>query len=114
MINARIDVFLSALLAGSDTPQRELLPDALRRARAYLDAGVDCLFPIALWEADALREFVSGAPGPVNVLKTPRAPSLPELAEFGVARISYGSLLHRDAMEQFGGVLRSIAAEAKS
>ena len=114
VINARIDVFLSALLAGSDTPQRELLPDALRRARAYLDAGVDCVFPIALWEADALREFVSGASGPVNVLKTPRAPSLPELAKLGVARISYGSLLHRDAMEQFGGVLRSIAAEAKS
>jgi 2-methylisocitrate lyase-like PEP mutase family enzyme len=114
VINARIDVFLSALLAGSDTPQRELLPDALRRARAYLDAGVDCVFPIALWENDALREFVSGTPGPVNVLKTPRAPSLPELAELGVARISYGSLLHRDAMEQFGGVLRSIAAEAKS
>ena len=114
VINARIDVFLSALLVGSDTPQRELLPDALRRARAYLDAGVDCVFPIALWEADALREFVSGAPGPVNVLKTPRAPSLPELAELGVARISYGSLLHHDAMEQFGGVLRSIAAEAQS
>ena len=45
VINARIDVFLSALLAGSDTPQRELLPDALRRARAYLDAGVDCCVP---------------------------------------------------------------------
>ena len=73
------------------------------------------MFPIrALGDADALREFVSGASGPVNVLKTPRAPSLPELAELGVARISYGSLLHRDAIEQFGGVLRSIAAEAKS
>jgi 2-methylisocitrate lyase-like PEP mutase family enzyme len=112
VINARIDVFLSALLAGSDAPQRELLPDGLRRARAYLDAGVDCVFPIALWEVDALREFVSGAPGPVNILKTPRAPSLSELAELGVARISYGSLLHHGVMEQFGGVLRSIASEA--
>jgi 2-methylisocitrate lyase-like PEP mutase family enzyme len=112
VINARIDVFLSALLASSNAPQRELLPDALPRARAYLDAGVDCVFPIALWEADALREFVSGAPGPVNVLKTPRAPSFGELAKVGVARISYGSLLHRDAMEQFGGVLGSIAAES--
>ena len=114
MINARIDVFLSALLAGADTPQRELLPDALRRARAYLDAGVDCVFPIGLWEADALREFVSGAPGPVNVLKTPRAPSFAELAEAGVARVSYGSLLHRDAVAQFGNVLGSIAAESKA
>jgi 2-methylisocitrate lyase-like PEP mutase family enzyme len=71
------------------------------------------VFPIALWEEDALQAFVSDAPAPVNVLKTPRAPSLPELAELGVARISYGSLLHRDAMEQFSGVLQSIAAEAR-
>ena len=33
VINARVDVFLTALIAGSDTPQRELVPDALHRAR---------------------------------------------------------------------------------
>jgi 2-methylisocitrate lyase-like PEP mutase family enzyme len=113
VMNARIDVFLSALLAGSDTPQRELLPDALRRARTYLDAGVDCVFPIALGEVDAVREFVTASPGPVNILRTPRAPSISEMADLGVARISYGSLVHRGVMEQFTGVLASIASEAK-
>jgi 2-methylisocitrate lyase-like PEP mutase family enzyme len=44
----------------------------------------------------------------VNVLKIPQSPSLPELAELGVARISFGSLLRRDAMEQFGGLLRTL------
>jgi 2-methylisocitrate lyase-like PEP mutase family enzyme len=113
VINARVDVFLTALLAGSDTPQRELVPDALQRARMYVDAGVDCVFPIALWDVDALREFVAGSPGPVNILETPRAPAINELADLGVARISYGSLVHRDVMEQFSGVLGSIASEAK-
>jgi 2-methylisocitrate lyase-like PEP mutase family enzyme len=112
VINARIDVFLSALLVGSDTPQTELLPDGVGRAHAYLDAGVDCVFPIALWEVDALRAFISDTPGPVNVLKTPRAPAFGQLAELGAARVSYGSLLHRDAMTQFGAVLGSIAAES--
>jgi 2-methylisocitrate lyase-like PEP mutase family enzyme len=112
VINARVDVFLSALLAGSDTSQTELLPDGLQRAQSYLDAGVDCVFPIALWEVDALRAFTSDTPGPVNILKTPRAPAFGQLAELGVARVSYGSLLHRDAMTQFGGVLGSIAAES--
>jgi 2-methylisocitrate lyase-like PEP mutase family enzyme len=112
VINARIDVFLSALLTGSDTAQTELVPDGLLRAQAYLDAGVDCVFPIALWEVDALRAFVSDTPGPVNVLKTPRTPAFGQLAELGVARVSYGSLLHRDAMTQFGDVLGSIAAES--
>src|SRR5947207_8463413 len=115
VINARIDVFLSALLSGAGAgTQLSLVTAAVDRAHAYVESGVDCVFPIALWEEDALQAFMADAPGPVNILRTPRAPALPELAELGVARISYGSLLHRDAMEQFGGVLRSIAAEANA
>ncbi|HMG26583.1 MAG TPA: isocitrate lyase/phosphoenolpyruvate mutase family protein [Acidimicrobiia bacterium] len=113
VINARVDVFLTALIAGSDTPQRELVPDALHRARTYLDAGVDCVFPIPLWEVDALREFVAGSPGPVNILETPRAPAIEALADLGVARVSYGSLVHRDVMDQFTRALGSIASETK-
>ena len=113
VINARIDVFLADILGGSETPQGELVQGALDRAHAYVEAGADCVFPIGLWETDALRAFVAEAPAPVNVLRTPRAPSLRDLADAGVARVSYGSLLHRDAMSTFGGVLESIAAEAK-
>ena len=112
VINARIDVFLAALLSGSgEGTQAELVPEALRRAEAYIDAGVDCVFPIALWEPDALATFTSQAPGPVNALALPNAPSLPELAELGVARVSYGLLLHREVMERFEGVLASLAAD---
>jgi 2-methylisocitrate lyase-like PEP mutase family enzyme len=99
VINARIDVFL----AGSGE-----LPEALERARSYFDAGADCVYPIALADRATLAEFVSAAAGPVNVLATPEAPSLAELAELGVARVSYGSLLHRRAMEQFRASLPSI------
>ena len=42
------------------------------------------MYPIALWEEDALREFVPNAGGPVNVLAIPRAPTIPELAELAV------------------------------
>ena len=67
------------------------------------------MYPIALWEADALGAFVGHVPGPVNVLPIPRAPSVSELAELGVARISYASLLHRRMREQFDELLRSLA-----
>ena len=30
---------------------RKLVPEALRRATAYLEAGADCVYPIGLWEA---------------------------------------------------------------
>ncbi|MDQ2984208.1 MAG: isocitrate lyase/phosphoenolpyruvate mutase family protein [Actinomycetota bacterium] len=107
VINARIDVFLSG------EEQGELLPDALERAQAYLEAGADCLYPIALWETQTVATFVREARGPVNILASPRAPSPAELAELGVARLSYGHLLHKQVMEQFESTLASISADGR-
>ena len=99
VINARIDVFLS----GSGD-----LAEALARSRAYFGAGADCVYPIALSDRAALAEFVEQAGGPVNVLARPEAPPLEELAQLGVARVSYGGLLHRQTMEHFRTALDSL------
>lgn len=112
VINARIDVFIPSAFSGPGGPaQGDLVPEALRRAQAYLEAGADCVYPIRLWEAGALAAFVSACPGPVNVLRIPPAPSLAELAGLGVARISYAGLLHHGVMEQFSSALAALAAE---
>jgi 2-methylisocitrate lyase-like PEP mutase family enzyme len=109
VINARVDVFLGPFLAGAGPgTQEELVPEALRRAQAYLEAGVDCVFPIALWEAGALRRFMSEVGGPTNVVRLPQAPSLAELAAMGVARVSWGVLLYREAMARFEEQLASL------
>jgi 2-methylisocitrate lyase-like PEP mutase family enzyme len=110
VINARVDVFLGPFLAGAAGPgtQAELVPEALRRANAYLDAGADCVFPILLWEEDPLRHFMSEVRGPVNVVRLPQAPSLAELAALGVARVSWGILLHGEAMGRFADQLASL------
>jgi 2-methylisocitrate lyase-like PEP mutase family enzyme len=109
VINARVDVFLAPFFAaGGSGPQEELVPEALRRATAYLEAGVDCVYPIALWEPDPLRRFTSEVRGPVNVIRLPQTPSLAELAELGVARVSWASLLYRDAMARFEDQLTSL------
>jgi 2-methylisocitrate lyase-like PEP mutase family enzyme len=109
VINARIDVFLGPLLAGAGPgTQEELVPEAVQRANAYLEAGVDCVYPIALSETDAVRRFVSEVRGPVNVVRLPQAPSLAELGEMGVARVSWGHLLHREAMTRFAEQLASL------
>jgi 2-methylisocitrate lyase-like PEP mutase family enzyme len=108
VINARVDVFLGPWLAGAPGSQEQFLPDALRRAHAYLEAGVDSVYPIALWEPDALRSFVSDVRSPVNALRVPQSSSLAELAALGVARVSWGPLLYREAMARFEDRLASL------
>jgi 2-methylisocitrate lyase-like PEP mutase family enzyme len=109
VINARVDVFLHPFLAGADPgTQEELVPEAVERANAYLEAGVDCVYPITLWEADALRRFTSEVRGPVNVIRLPQGPSIAELTALGVVRVSWGTLLHWDAMARFEEQLASL------
>ena len=109
VINARVDVFLVPFVAGAAPgTQGELVPEALRRASAYLEAGADCVYPIALWETDALRHFVSEVDAPVNVTRLPQGPSPAELSAAGVARVSWAIFLYLDAMAQFESRLASL------
>ena len=79
VINARTDT----LVGGGSTA------DAIARGRAYLDAGADCIFVLGAI-GPHLESIVQGIPGPVSVLAGAGAPSIPELAAAGVARISFG------------------------
>jgi 2-methylisocitrate lyase-like PEP mutase family enzyme len=94
-------------------PQADLLDEALQRARAYVAAGADCIYPITLWDRDVLASFVTEVGSPVNILATPRAPTVADLAELGVARVSWAGFLYRGAMEWLKNTVASLAAEAE-
>jgi 2-methylisocitrate lyase-like PEP mutase family enzyme len=72
------------LLRGRD------LADAIVRLQAFQEAGADVLFAPGLRSADDVRAVVSSVDRPVNVIAVPGCPSVPELAELGVARVSVG------------------------
>jgi 2-methylisocitrate lyase-like PEP mutase family enzyme len=109
VINARVDVFLGPYFGGAGPgTQAELVPEALRRGKTYFEAGVDCVYPIALWEPDPLRDFISEVGGPVNVIRLPETPSLAALGDLGVARVSWATLLYREAMARFEAQLASL------
>lgn len=94
VINARIDVFLR----GSGTLD-ERSDEAIARGRAYLDAGADCVYPIALGDGSQIARIVRVLDEPVNVLLRPGMPSIDALARMGVRRISVGGgLADRAAM----------------
>ena len=109
VINARVDVFLGPLIAGAGADvQGQLVPEAVERGTAYLEAGADCVYPIGLWEPDAMQRFISQVGRPVNVIRLPQTPPVVELAALGVARVSWGPFLHHDAMARFVHQLASL------
>jgi 2-methylisocitrate lyase-like PEP mutase family enzyme len=81
VLNARLDMPITT---------SEEIDEAVTRARAYLDAGADCIFPIRIREVGVLEEFVSRVAAPVNAFGVPGGPSVAELAALGVARVSFG------------------------
>ena len=127
VINARTDAYWQA-----GVEPTEAMRNTLERAKAYLQAGADCIFIPGLRNPehiktviDHLRGAYEGAErsGPlrsdprsvhrepaINILAGPGVPSIPELAKLGVKRVSYGSGPHRAAM----GLLRRIAEEARA
>jgi 2-methylisocitrate lyase-like PEP mutase family enzyme len=87
VLNARIDAIIRH-------PQRDpaaVLDDVLRRARLYLEAGADCVYPISLRDPELVAQVVKELDRPVNV--NPSQP-LTALAEAGAARISLGGGVH--------------------
>lgn len=107
VINARTDSFLRRV----GSPQEQLAA-SLERGERYLAAGADCVYPIAVVEPDAIRAVVAGIPGPVNVVYGRGALTLAELADLGVARVSFGPALQRFVYDRFGTALSALAADA--
>jgi 2-methylisocitrate lyase-like PEP mutase family enzyme len=69
---------------------RDDLADTIARLQSYQAAGADVLFAPGVRELSDIRELVSSVELPVNVLVLPGMPSVSELAEVGVSRISVG------------------------
>lgn len=88
-INARTDVFWPRV---PGTPE-EKLEEAIRRARAYLDAGGDCFYPILLGDLETLKRIYEAIKAPINVLAPTSKATLEELEEAGIARVSLGPAL---------------------
>lgn len=105
VLNARTDVYL--LQVGAPATRYD---EAIRRLRAFRDAGADCVFVPGLADAPTIARIVSDLQHPVNILAGPGSLSVFELHKLGVARISLGSGPMRAAL----GLLRRLAQELKT
>ncbi len=69
---------------------RDDLDDTIARLCAYEEAGADVLYAPGLTSAEQIAAVVGALDRPVNVLARPGAPTVSELAQLGVSRISVG------------------------
>lgn len=93
VINARTDSFYTSL--GSP---REKLSESIKRGNKYREAGADCIFVQPVWEKEMISTLVKEINAPVNILSNPAIgaglpPSVRELQDLGVSRLSLGSSL---------------------
>jgi 2-methylisocitrate lyase-like PEP mutase family enzyme len=108
VINARTDVFL----ASWGSPEKRL-PETIRRGNIYIEAGADCIFVPYVWEKDMISVLVKEIKAPINILSNPTIgtgapPSINELQDMGVARVSYGASVMKGTLS----LIKRIADEA--
>jgi 2-methylisocitrate lyase-like PEP mutase family enzyme len=86
-INARTDIFLKS---DSNEHNDNLLEEALKRAIAYSKAGASGFFAPGLKNLKYIEKLCKRLNIPLNIMAMSDTPSLKQLVEVGVARISYG------------------------
>src|SRR5215472_15362552 len=106
VLNARVDVFVRR-----QTETDADIKEALARARKYLAAGADCVYPILVHREQTVARLVQGIPGPVNIFALPELPPVPRLHELGVRRISFAGRLQRAALAELQARLERIKTD---
>ncbi len=103
------------ILARTDARGVESFDDAIERAKRYLDAGADWIFPEALADAGEFDTFAEAVDAPLvaNMTEFGKSPllTLDELAEMGYAAVLYPVTLLRMAMKAVEAALAVIAAD---
>jgi 2-methylisocitrate lyase-like PEP mutase family enzyme len=99
-VNARVDTFL----CGTGDPD-----DAVARARLYLAAGADCVYPL-MAPPEVLPVLREGIDGPLNMAASPGRESVAELARLGATRVTFGPGMQRYAMEATGELAARLRA----
>ncbi len=103
------------ILARTDARGVTSFDDAVERAKRYLDAGADWVFPEALATADEFAKFAKAVKAPLvaNMTEFGKSPLVPlaDLNQMGYTAAIYPVTLLRIAMKTVEKALATIAAE---
>ena len=109
VLNGRTDALLRL---PADGDRSTALAEAVRRGRAYLDAGAPVVFVPGVSAREEIAELVDGlGRGRLSVIAVPgRTPSVRELEELGVTRVSAGPFTQNVALTALQDAAAELAA----
>ncbi|WP_040738923.1 isocitrate lyase/PEP mutase family protein [Nocardia tenerifensis] len=90
VVNARTDLFLR-----QDGDEADRVDRAIERLRLAATAGADVLFPAGAQGDAVVRRLTGELPLPISMVGLPDKSDKAQLADQGVARISFGPFLQR-------------------
>lgn len=105
LINARTDVFLSK----ENKPKEKLLPEAIKRAEAYLNAGADCFYPVGVLDLETVKSLRGEIKSPINIIGSAKSVPLITLQEIGINRVSFGPFIFRSLLKKFSDIIDKIS-----
>jgi 2-methylisocitrate lyase-like PEP mutase family enzyme len=105
VVNARTDGYLWRRREAPDP-----FEDTIARARAYAEAGADCIFVPGVSQPDLIGRLVQAISLPLNVMAVADTPRVAVLRELGVKRMSLGTRMYGAAM----GFLRRSLVELRA
>jgi 2-methylisocitrate lyase-like PEP mutase family enzyme len=109
VLNARTDVFLKPGDRGPD----DIVEEAVRRGRAFLDMGATCVFVPGRLDAATAARLVDGIGlRKVSVIAVPGGATPAEFGDVGVARVSFGPWTLRAALTTLADVGAQLLAGA--
>jgi 2-methylisocitrate lyase-like PEP mutase family enzyme len=108
VINARTDSFYTS--TGS---VKEKLAESIKRGNKYREAGADCIFVQPVSDKETISTLVKEINAPINILSNPGIgggvpPSVSELQDLGVARLSLGSGLMKATLSLISKVAEEL------
>jgi 2-methylisocitrate lyase-like PEP mutase family enzyme len=109
VLNARTDTFLRVL--GGDIDPADALAEAVKRGRAFLDAGAPAVFVPGVLDEEQVAALVDAfGPQRLTTIGIPGNPPNDRLAELRVARVSYGPIPQRVALTALAKLAEGIHA----
>lgn len=103
-INARTDIYLWGI--GEEDGRFD---ETVRRSAAYLEAGASGIFVPGVADLAVVERLVTAIEAPVNMLVGSGSPTVKELAEVGVRRVSAGSAAASAAYGQYRRAVEELA-----